>query len=137
MKKKILLIAFFVFLALVLTASLWLYEGKYFIGRASTVQQDFSPDNSYVFITPLRATANGQEQIRATVFILNSQGLGVPGRIIGLSNAPNLTIQTIQGTTDNYGKAVFDISSKQRGEYYLEVTVGDKKLPQQVHLSFY
>ncbi len=137
MKKKILLIACFVFLALILTASLWLYEGKYFVGRASTVQQDFSPDNSYVFITPLKAAANGQEQIRATVFILNSQGLGVPGRIIGLSTVPNLTIQTRQGTTDNYGKAVFDISSKQRGEYYLEVTVGDKKLPQQVHLSFY
>jgi hypothetical protein len=116
---------------------LWLYEGKYFVGRASTVQQDFSPDNSYVFIAPLRATANNQEQIRTTVFILNNKGLGVLGRTIRLSSAPNLTIQTIQGTTDNYGKAVFDISSNQRGEYYLDVTVGDKKLPQQVHLSFY
>lgn len=137
MKKKILIASFIVLIALISTISLWLYEGKYFVGRASTVQQDFSPDNSYVFIAPLRATANGKEQIRATIFILNNQGLGVSGKTIRLSNAPNLTVQTIQGTTDNYGKAVFDISSNQGGEYYLDVIVGDKKLPQQAHLSFY
>jgi hypothetical protein len=137
MKKKVMIASFFIFLALITTVSLWLYEAKYFVGRASTIEQDFSPDNSYVFVTPLRATANGQEQIRATVFILNNQGLGVRGRSIKLTNAPNITIQTIQGATDTYGKAVFDISSNQKGEYFLDVIVSDKKLPQQVHLSFY
>lgn len=118
-------------------SSLWLYEGKFFVGRASIIQQDFSIDNSYVFIAPLRATANNQEQIRATIFVLNNQGLGVPGKTISLSTAPHLIIHTVQGSTDTYGKAVFDISSDQKGEYFLNVNIESKILPQQVHLSFY
>ncbi len=137
MKKKILVASFFVVLALISTITLWLYEGKLFVGRASTIQQDFSPDNSYVFVAPLRATANNQEQIRVTVFVLNNRGLGVPGKKISLSTAPHLAIQTVQGLTDTYGKAVFDISSDQKGEYFLNVNVVSKILPQQVHLSFY
>jgi len=137
MKKKILIASFFVVLALLISISLWLYEGKLFVGRASTIQQDFSPDNSYVFIAPLRATANNQELIRTTVFLLNNQGLGVQGKTVNLSNVAHLSIKTVQGSTDNYGKAVFDISSDQKGEYFLDVNVGDKRLPQQAHLSFY
>lgn len=137
MNKKIFIVVFIVLIALISTISLWLYEGKYFIGRASTAQQDFSLDNSYVFIAPLSAAANGQERIRVTVFILDSQGLGLQGRLVSLSSSPNLTVQVVQSTTDIYGKAAFDISSNQKGEYYLNVNVDYKHLPQQVHLSYY
>lgn len=137
MKRNILIVGFLVFLALIGTISLWLYEGKFFVGRASTFQQDYSLENSYVFISPLRATANNQEQIRTTVFLLNNQGLGVQGKTVILSSAPHLVIKIVQATTDTYGKAVFDISSDQKGEYFLKVNVDNKVLPQQVHLSFY
>lgn len=107
------------------------------MGRASNIKSEFSLDNSYVFVSPLRAQANKQEKIRATIFILNNQGLGVPGRTVFITQDQNLNIETIQGLTDQVGKAVFDISSAKAGEYYLEVQVDAKRLPQKAHLSFY
>jgi hypothetical protein len=138
-------IPFFLIILLVILLSVsffWVYEAKIFVGRASVSQTTFSVDNSYVFATPLRAKANGQEKIRVTVFILNNQGLGVMGKqvIIGYVGAMrelSLNIETIQGLTDQLGKAVFDISSKKTGEYYLEIKVEEATLTQRVHLSFY
>jgi len=105
--------------------------------RAYVPPSQFSPDNSYVFMSPLRAKANNDEKIRVTVFVLNSQGLGVQGRIISLSAAPGVTTEAVQGITDGFGKAYFDISSNRAGEYYLDVHVDQSTLPQKAHLSFY
>ena len=107
------------------------------IGRASVSQASFSVDNSYVFLTPLRAKANSQERIRVTVFVLNNQGLGVLGKSVTIGNDPNLTIEGIKARTDNYGKATYDISSSKPGEYFLEIKIEDTLLPQKAHLSFY
>ena len=89
-----------------------------------------------MFVTPLRARANGQEKIRVTAFILNNQGLGVMGRKVFVANDPNLVIEAVQGLTDSYGKAFFDVSASKGGEYYLEITVDDAPLKQKAHLSF-
>ena len=115
----------------------WLYEVKFFVGRAAVTAQSFSIDNSYLFTTPLRASANGQEKIRMTVFILNNQGLGVMGKNVQPSENKDLTIETIQGLTDGYGKAYFDVSSTHPGEYFLQITVDGTALKQEAHLSFY
>ncbi len=140
-------IPFFLIILLVFLLSVsffWIYEAKIFVGRANVSQTTFSPDNSYVFTTPLKAKANGQEKIRVTVFVLNNQGLGVMGKQVTIgdvgaiheSPAP-FDIETIQGLTDQLGKAVFDITSDRAGEYYLEVKVQENLLPQRVRLSFY
>lgn len=133
-------IPFFLIILLVFLLSVsffWIYEAKIFVGRASVSQTTFSVDNSYVFATPLRAKANGQEKIRVTVFMLNNQGLGVMGKQVVIGQNENLDIETIQGLTDQLGKAVFDISSDRAGEYYLEVKVEEAVLPQKIRLSFY
>lgn len=137
MKKNILLIVIFLIILIAFSIFFWLYEAKFFVGRANVSQTSFSVDNSYLFVTPLRARASQQEKIRATVFVLNNQGLGVMGKRAVLSQDPNLAIEAIQEKTDNFGKAVFDISSGKPGEYYLEVTVDGQLLPQKAHLSFY
>ena len=137
MQKKIIYLFIFLLILLGLSSYFWLYEARFFVGRASVSQQSFSFDNSYLFTSPLRAKANGQEKIRLTVFILNNQGLGVMGKEVFLGIQPDLLIEAIQGTTDNYGKAVFDIAAKKPGEYYLEVKIDGKVLPQKAHLSFY
>jgi len=127
-----------VFLALFLVSSyLWLYEARYFVGRASGVRTSFSIDNSYLFVSPLRAKADGQEKVRITVFVLNNQGLGVPGRKVFVSRDANLIIETPQSLTDDLGKAFFDVAASKSGEYYLQVTVDDASLKQKAHLSFY
>lgn len=125
------------FVLLLLTSYFWLYEAKLFSGRATTLQNPVSLENSYIFVSPLKAVANNQELIRITAFILNNQGLGVNGKKVTIQSDPALTIQAVQGVTDGFGKAVFDISSIKAGEYYLEITVDTKKLNQKAHLSFY
>lgn len=136
--KHILFLLFLVLSALLLFTTIFFFrETKLFISRASVSQTSFSVDNSYVFVTPLRAQANGLEKIRINVFVLNNQGLGVLGKQIILGMNPDLTVEAVQGATDQYGKAVFDISSKKTGDYYLEIRVDDIVLPQKAHLSFY
>ncbi len=137
MKKLILFLIFLLFIIILAIGFFGFYEARIFIGRASVKQTAFSVDNSYLFVTPLRSLANGQEKIRVTVFVLNSQGLGVLGKRASLSPNSNLTISAVQEVTDNFGKAVFDVASGKAGEYYLLVTVDGQTLPQKAHLSFY
>jgi len=96
-----------------------------------------SSDNSYVFVTPLRVKADGQEKARVTVFILSSQGLGVLGKQVSLSNNISVTADSASQTTDSTGKVTFNYSSVTPGEYYLDVHVDDITLSQKAHLTFY
>lgn len=115
----------------------WLYEAQYFKTRASVTATSFSVENSYVFVSPLKAPADGKEKIRVTAFVLNNQGLGVLGKRVALGVNDKLNIEAIQALTDNFGKGVFDISSIKPGEYYLEIRIDDVLLPQKAHLTFY
>lgn len=136
MKKSI---VFLILISLVLvgfSVFFGLYEVKFFSSRASVSSASFSIDNSYMFVTPLQARANGQEKVRLTVFILNNQGLGVMGKKVIVSPDPSLNIDIIQGLTDSFGKAYFDVSSTKAGEYYLNIAVDGSNLNQKAHLSF-
>ena len=107
-------------------------------GRASVVNNSFSPDNSYVITVPSKAKGDGLQKIRVTVFILNGQGLGVLGKQVKIATPTNsnLVIGNTQPTTDSIGKAYFDVSAGSAGEYYLEVTVDNISLPQKAHILF-
>lgn len=136
MKKPTLFLIIFLVVLLGFTVFFGLYEVKFFVGRASVVESQFSPDNSYIFVSPLQAKANNQEKIRITVFILNNQGLGVAGKKVIVPSDPSLKIDSIQGLTDSYGKAYFDVSSGKAGEYFLEIKVDNTSLDQTAHLVF-
>lgn len=137
MKKLVFLLIFALICLIGLTSFFWLYEVQFKSTRASISANSFSIDNSYIFVTPLRARANNQEKIRITVFILNNQGLGVAGKKVSIPMSPGISSEATQGLTDQYGKAFFDISSTTKGEYYFDVTVDDVALKQKAHLSFY
>jgi len=138
MKKILLFLLMVLPILLIFTYFFWLYEAKYFVGRASETKSVFSIDNSYIFISPLRAKASqdNNEKIRVTIFVLNNQGLGVLGRSVNLELSPFIKIEAIQAITDDYGKAVFDVSSSKIGEYYLGITVDGTDLKQKAHLTF-
>lgn len=136
MSKKIFLLVIFIGILLGFAVFFGLYEVQFLSSRASIKRTNFSLDNSYVFITPLQAKANGQEKIRVTVFVLDDRGLGVFGRNVILSSNEALNIENIQASTDNLGKAYFDISSIKPGDYYLEVKIDGQRLKQKVHLVF-
>lgn len=136
MKKPLFFLILIVIFTALFTMYFGLYEARYFIGRASVSNASFSVDNSYLFVSPLKAKANGQERIRVTVFILNNQGVGVLGKKVVAGVDSNISVETIQGLTDGFGKAVFDITSQKSGEYYLEMTADGIALKQKAHVSF-
>ncbi|OGM12056.1 hypothetical protein A2W13_00035 [Candidatus Woesebacteria bacterium RBG_16_36_11] len=92
--------------------------------------------NSYMFASPLTAKADGLERIRMTVFVLDSQGRGVTGKEVILGNQDFLKIESIQGKTDETGKAVFDITSNKVGLFIIEASIDNKALPQKVSIIF-
>ncbi|MFZ2206159.1 MAG: Ig-like domain-containing protein [Microgenomates group bacterium] len=135
--QKFLLSAILFFLVLIsFSLFFFFYETQFFGSKASMTRVDISADNSYVFTNPLKAQADGKEKIRVTVFILNSQGLGVLGKNVSISLDSHLILDAVQSATDQSGKALFDISSSTPGEYYLEVSVDEFKLPQKTRLTF-
>jgi len=135
--QKFLLSAILFFLILIsFSIFFFFYETRFFGSRASTNQVAISVDNSYVFVSPLVVKADGQQKERVTVFILSSQGAGVFGKKVTLTNNKSVVTSEVQPTTDQNGKAVFDYSSTLAGEYYLEVQIDTVVLPQKVHLSF-
>ena len=136
MKKSLIFIIILLLVMIGFIGIFGFYEIKFFTGRASVSQASFSIDNSYIFSTPSQARANGQEKIRLTVFILNNQGLGVMGKKIFIGSDQALNIEAIQGLTDSYGKAYFDISATKPAEYFLEIKANDTVLKQKAHLVF-
>jgi hypothetical protein len=96
--------------------------------QASSRDLHFSQTNSYLFISPLEAKADKKEKIRLSVFVLNDQGLGVPAKKVVLNHAPELLIDEVQNQTDNYGRAIFDLSTSFPGEYFLEATVDSARV---------
>ncbi len=135
--QKFLLSAILFFLVLLcFSLFFFFYETNFFGSRASMVQVDISASDSYVFTTPGHALADGKEKIRVTVYVLNSQGLGVFGKKVTIAGDPRLIIDPFQPNTDSVGKALFDVSSSNPGDYYLDVSIGDIKLPQKASISF-
>ncbi len=144
MNKTVFLTLIIFFILILFLVFFWFYQVQYLTSRASNSAATFSVENSYLFISPLKAkTATNinntlnTEKIRVTVFALNSQGLGVIGKRVELVNNVGLQVDTIQPLTDEFGKAYFDVSSAQSGDFYLEVKIGDQSLKEKVRLSFY
>lgn len=136
MRRKLIYLVILLLVLILFSGFFWFYEARYLTGRANVTQYVFSIDNSYLFVTPLQAKANGEEKVRITVVVLNNQGLGVLGRKVSLGKDPNLITETVQGLTDDYGKAVFDVMGNKAGDYYLDVVVDNTLLPQKAHLSY-
>ena len=85
------------------------------ISSRATGSGDYSAENSYLFASPIVARANSSDKIRITVFVLNSQGLGVANQPVMLNKSPDLIIQQHNSLTDSYGRAIFDLSTTVRG----------------------
>lgn len=98
---------------------------------------DFSADNSYVFMNPRTAQANGVDKIRVTVMVLNGNGLGVLGKKPLIEVDQRVTKTLVQEATNNLGEAIFEFSTTTPGEYYIKVKIDDTEIPQKTPLSFY
>ena len=126
------------FLTLSLFASLYLVaRTTIFQKRATSSNSSYVLENSYLFASPLQAKADGLEQIRLTVFLLDGRGLGVASQTVSLSLPKNISVTNQQEITDSTGKAVFDIVSSFPQTFYATASVAGAKLPQKVRVVFY
>ena len=134
--KKYSIIAFLIFS---LFAVVYLiYQTTKFSSKATgTPTKNITLENSYLFATPLQAKADGLEKIRVIVFILDQKGIGIKDQNISLNISPNINIENIQSTTDSYGKAIFDLSSKKASTYPIKARTENSELPHSINILFY
>lgn len=96
----------------------------------------YSRENSYLFASPISATANGTSVVRVTVFILDGRGLGVSNLPVEIETDGVMTIEKTQDVTDAFGRALFDATSITPGVYTLRAVVAGVSLPQTVSVAF-
>jgi hypothetical protein len=135
MTKKIL---FIILLILGLTTTVLIVtQTTIFKSRASTSNSHLPVrENSYLFASPIQAKADGQEKIRVTIFLLDSQGLGVSQQLVTLKVPSALQIETLQSTTDDLGKATFNLSSSVPGKFEISASTSGLNLSQKINLLF-
>lgn len=132
------LLFLFLVILIVFISSFVIGERSSFFGRATSgvAEGEVSTDNSYLFASPLQAKAADSEKIRVTAFILNSKGLGVSGKIVIITSDKGINVTQVQAVTDSYGKAIFDVTATNPGEYLIEAKIGTSVLPQKIKVSF-
>lgn len=129
---------FVIFIALIIANSRTSFFGR--AASTSTVvgtNGALSPENSYIFASPLSAAADGSSIVRVTVILLNDRGLGVSAQKVTLKPQSGLNIAQTQPVTDNFGRAIFDATSKNPGNYSLSAEAQGLTLPVQVAVSFH
>lgn len=131
MKKKILILLLVVFFILLLLLLFW-----FVFYRKAQPSSLVEINNSYLFASPLQAKVAVKEKIRVTVFILDEQGRGVSDEPVFLGQDDRLEISSVQSVTDDFGRAIFDVSSSVVGDFLIEARVGNRTLPQRVRISF-
>lgn len=128
-------------LILVIVALKVAWERTSGYGRASSTASgsrgQFSRENSYIFASPLTALSDGKSRIRIIVFVLNDRGLGISGEKAALrTSGANLQVQPVQPLTDQFGRAIYDISSETAGSYTINAEIGGSALPRAVEVLF-
>jgi uncharacterized alpha/beta hydrolase family protein len=135
MIKKIFFIILLI-LGLILTVYL-ITQTTIFSSQANNTNSHLPvKENSYLFASPIQAKADGQEKIRVTVFLLDSNGLGVSQQKVMLQVPSALQVETLQSITDDLGKATFNLSSTLPGKYAISASTSTLNLNQKINLLF-
>jgi len=92
-------------------------------------------DNSYAFASPLNAKAGG-EKVRITVIVLDGRGFGVENKEVAIGINESINITPIQNITDEFGKAIFDISVDKAGVYVIIPSINNAPLKQTLTVVF-
>lgn len=129
---------FLIFVAFTVIKNRVSTSGRASSGAAGNPIGILSRENSYTFVSPVSAKSDGKSLIRVTVFILNNQGLGLAGQKVSLRiKGGDSDITPVQPETDAFGRAIFDVSSQNPGDYTITAETGGAELPQAVKVSFH
>lgn len=107
-------------------------------GRAAGpgVSGVFSPENSYIFASPITAKAKSGASIRVTVILLTTEGLGVRGQEVSIASGLPLTVTPVNAISDDFGRAIFDVNASNPGDYTITAATQGVSLLQKVSISF-
>lgn len=134
--KIILAVLILVIILLVVFGAYYLTQTKTgFFGKANT-PETYSLDNSYLFASPITASAGGNEKIKVSAFLLSGEGRGVSNKRINLVSQPALTISEVQPETDAKGQAIFEIFAPGAGRYIIQAAIEGNVFPQSVTVTF-
>ncbi len=141
-KLGLILVIFISIIGLFVLAKYAVPQALVYLTKAAK-PKDYSLSNSYVFGAPLVVSADGQTKVRISAFLLNSQGIGVPDKLISLTVAPKtagtegeVQIKEVQPGTDKFGKTVFEIVSDYPGQFVVTALVDGLEFPQSVTVTF-
>lgn len=132
-----LIVIIFLILALIILL-LRLRTRTQIIGKASgpIQNQEIKLENSYMFASPLRAKADGQERIRISIFALDSEGRGIVGKKAGIRKIEDVNIFEMQPITDSVGKAIYDLTSQIAGTYSVRGVIEGGNIDQTLNVTF-
>jgi len=107
-----------------------------FYGRRPSTPTSAHYDNSYLFASPLQAKSDGKEVVRITVVILNSLGQGVSNQSVKLTHLPSIKVISQQSTTDDTGRATFDLVSSTPGKYTISAKTDSFSISQTLTVNY-
>jgi hypothetical protein len=137
MRNKYLAIIIFLSISLIASLSLVLKTTVFVNKATSDNESTIALENSYLFASPLQVKADNKEKMLITVLLLDGRGLGVPNQVVNISTSDKINIVEVQKSTDQSGKAIFDLSSNNPGQFNLSAKTNGKTIPQQVKVVFY
>lgn len=89
--------------------------------------------DSYLIGGKILAKSDGIDKCVVNVFVLDSSGKGVKGTQVSLSGMSDGDKEVLSG---NDGKASFEISSAQAGQFTLSASIGGSPLSKTVKVTF-
>lgn len=99
--------------------------------------QKVSLGDSYFLAEKIQAKADGVDQTKVNVFVMDNKGMGVMEKSVSIeSDESTLVIEPIKATTDKDGKASFSIKFSQEKVVKVRALVEGVEIPQQVSLIF-
>ena len=134
--NKYIIVIIFLTLALIGSVFLVVRTTTIYNRAATNNTNSVTLENSYLFASPLQAKADGQENIRIIVYLLDGRGLGVPNQKVSLSLPSTVNVNSLQDVTDETGKATFDLSSTTTQKITVTAITNKLELPQKVKIIF-
>lgn len=139
MKRLFLVFLMILLPVFVVLSGYFILEERTFILRSRATVQEVSTGNSLAVSTPSCVAGDGDEKTRLMIYCLNGQGLGEPGVttvVKPASNVQGLQITPVRATTDETGRAIFDMTSSSKGMVEVSIWCGDVLIKESHRLCF-
>jgi hypothetical protein len=132
-KKMNLFFAIFIIVFVLTFGFVFLSDNLRVFTRAG--QSTLSLSKSLMIAGSLEAKTNSQAGVEITIFARNDAGISLPNKSVKVT-ADFGSFNNSEATTDNYGKAVFNLNSQFPGMATVKATIDSQTLPYELKIKF-